>query len=86
MKKLKKVTGYSKNMVSHAKKKVTRELKQVISKRVMTKPEARSFLKAVLGELRAESVRIASFAKQEFSRESKKLKPVLKKAARRMTQ
>lgn len=83
--KVHKAAKVGKKVVKQAAKHIEKQLKHVIKTRLGSKHEAKQFLAAVIAEAREEQSRIAKFAKQEWGREFKKAKPVLKKAVRRLT-
>ena len=63
---------------------VARDVKDVFEKRFMTKQEAQKLLNEVVSALREEKQRIEKFAKQEMKRTKGKLKPVARKALRKV--
>jgi len=79
-----KAAHLGKKVVKSAARKVKKDVTHIIRTRIGSRQEAHQFISAFISEAKAEHSRIAKFAKQEWNREMKKAKPVLKKAAKRL--
>jgi len=74
VKRVRKAVKRGAKAMASASERIGKELKALMKASIMDKGEAKKVLKAFVGELRAETKKVASFAKQELKKEMKKAK------------
>lgn len=84
---IKKAVKRGLNTAVSAKTRIEKEMKSLVTARIITKDEAKTLMNDILNELRTERQRFMDFAKSELKREYKKAKtrakPLVKKAVKR---